>query len=448
MPPSIGYVPKGYPRVSETFVINEIRELERLGLSIEIFPLKRPVDGSPHPSALEVQAPLVYLPEKILLSLPRLLWVHARVSLRSPRRYGRTLGWTLRRCLLKRSTTTLRRFFQAGYLVGNVLRERNIPHLHAHFCHGPATVTMFVKWLTGIPFSFTAHAKDLYLTPPDLLREKMREAKFVVTCTEANRAYMQQIGGDGTVVHRIYHGTDLTLFRNRRHRVPGNPPRLLTVGRLVEKKGFPTLLRACALLRDRGIAFRCEIYGEGPQRRNLEELQRDLKLQECVRLHGEILQPDLAMAYDEADLFVLPCQILEDGDRDGLPNVLVEAMAMGLPVVSTRVSGIPELVSEGLNGFLVQPRDPVALADALERLLQDPELRHRFGQAGRSRVLESYDLKRNTRALARLFRACLEPGMLRTHPGVRRDGRTIQRATSTSTIASAVGDDGIPWSVP
>jgi glycosyltransferase involved in cell wall biosynthesis len=270
--------------------------------------------------------------------------------------------------------------------------------------------------MTGIPYSFTAHAKDLYLTEPEILRDKMREAEFVLTCTAYNRNYLEKLGGDLTRVHLIYHGLDLARFTREAHEqvVPlaaytegGRVPLLLSVGRLVEKKGFDTLVRACALLRDRGLRFRCLVYGEGPQREALETLIRELALENVVELPGSILQDDLIEIYRQAAVFALPCQVLENGDRDGLPNVIVEAMSMEIPVVSTEVSGVPELVEHGVNGFLVPPRAPEPLAAHLEMLLRDAALRRRFAQAGRQRVLAEFSLEHNTRRVLALFQQTL-----------------------------------------
>lgn len=422
---TVGYLPKGYPRISETFILNEILTLENLGLEMRIYPLKRPEGHGRQSTAARVQAPVRYLPEKILLSLPLLLPVHLWVFVTRPRRYARTLGWTLSRCLRQRSTSTLRRFFQAGWLVGWTLRRTPIRHFHAHFCHGPATVALFVKWLTGTPYSFTAHAKDLYLTEKDLLREKMREAEFVVTCTSHNRDYLEEVGGDVVPVHRIYHGLDLSRFKRpaREQIVPiatwsdgARLPIVLSVGRLVEKKGFDTLLRACAILRDQGIRFRCYIYGDGEKRGALEEMVRGLGLQGIVELPGAILQDDLVEIYRQAEVFALPCQVLENGDRDGLPNVLVEAMAMEVPVVSTDVSGVPELVEHGVNGFLVPPRAPQELAERIRTLLEDPALRRRMAQEGRRRVLSEFDLEYNTRRLLALFQTTMGLRPVDTEP--------------------------------
>ena len=411
--PTVGYLPKGFPRISETFITNEVLELERLGLNIEIYSLKRPEGAGRQPMASRVQAPVQYLPEKIVLSLLMLLPVHLLLFVQRPARYWKCLRWTLQRCWQSRSTSTLRRFFQAGYLVGWHLRARSIPHYHAHFCHGPATVAMFVSWLTGSTYSFTAHAKDLYLTDPEILRIKMRNASFALTCTDFNQRYMENISQGACPIHLVYHGIDVQRFTRGEHSqiVPirgrdkdgEHLPMILSVGRMVEKKGFDTLLRAYALLRDQGLRFRAVLYGDGEKRQQLEALVQELNLQDIVEMPGSILQNELVEIYRQADMFALACQILENGDRDGLPNVLVEAAAMEVPIVATDVSGVPELVDDGVNGFLVPSRDPQALAERLARLLRDPSLRAQFAKAGRQRVLRDFDLQNNTRRILRLF---------------------------------------------
>lgn len=428
---TIGYIPKGFPRISETFVANEILELERLGLRIEVFSLINPAEHGVQPSARAVRAPVHYVPEHVVRSLHRVLPAHVAFAGKHPRVYWKTLGRALRRAWQRRSMASLRRFGQAGFLVERLLGDRNISHFHAHFCHGPTTVAMFVRWLTGATFSFTAHAKDLYTTAPEALREKMREAEFVLTCTEANRAYLEQIGGDVASVHRIYHGIDVQRF------TPGDAeesagavarerasidtrvqsmavedagvPLVMSVGRLVPKKGHDVFLRACAILRDRGVRFRGVIHGEGPQRGELEALRRELRLDELVQLPGRILQDDLVARYREAAVFALACQVLRNGDRDGLPNVLIEALAMRVPVVSTNISGVPELIEHGVHGVLVEPRAPAQMADGIERLLGDRDLGRRLASAGRQRVLAEFDTRRNTRHVLELFEALGDP---------------------------------------
>lgn len=408
---TVGYIPKGFPRISETFVSNEILELERLGMDIRLFPLFKPGETGVQPSARAVRAPLRYVPQHVLRALHRVIPAHVALACKRPRAYWRALRCTALRCVRRRSVASLRRFAQAGFLVQRLLQDQQIGHFHAHFCHGPATVALMVKWLTGATFSFTAHAKDLYTSAPDALREKMREAEFVLTCTDANHRYLNNVGGDVASVHRVYHGIDLERFLP----APGNgvstavranskdAPVILSVGRLVEKKGHDVLIRACAVLRDRGVRFRCVIYGEGPFRGRLEAIRSSLGLDELVELPGRILQDDLVACYAQADVFALGCQVLTNGDRDGLPNVLIEALAMQVPVVSTSISGVPELIEDNVHGLLVPQRSPEALANAIATLLADPAMRHRLGRNGRERVVRDFDMRRNTRHVLELF---------------------------------------------
>jgi glycosyltransferase involved in cell wall biosynthesis len=249
----------------------------------------------------------------------------------------------------------------------------------------------------------TAHAKDLYTTLPRNVRIRSQAARFVVTCTQFNAAYLAGILGEAhrVPIHVLYHGTDLQRFSPDRSAV--EPRRILSVGRLVPKKGFPDLVRALALLRARGVPIRTDIYGGGPLREELEALGRQLGLDGELAFHGARLQDEIVAAYRRAAVFALAPVVTDDGDRDGIPNVLVEAMASGVPVVATRISGIPELITDGVDGLLVPDHDPAALAEAVERVLRDPELADRLGQAGRRRVAPHFDLARNTRRLRALF---------------------------------------------
>jgi len=435
---TIGYIPKGFPRLSETFVSNEILELERLGVQIEVFSLMNPGEPGVQPSARAVRAPRHYVPERILFSLHRVLPAHTALALKRPYVYWSALFRAVRRAVRRRSPSSLRRFAQAGFLVERLVGEREIRHFHAHFCHGPTTVALFVKWLTGATFSFTAHAKDLYTTAPESVREKMLEAEFVLTCTQANRAYLERIGGDVARVHCIYHGIDIERFTPSGARRATSPagsaggedvPLVLSVGRLVAKKGHDVLLEACGLLRERGVRFRCVIHGEGPLRAKLESMRRALGLQDIVQLPGRILQDELVDRYAAADVFALACQVLRNGDRDGLPNVIIEALSMELAVVSTNISGVPELIENGVSGLLVQPRAPQELADAIGTLLADAALRRRLARAGRRRVLEEFDTRRNTRHVLDLFESV--NGLVTAKPSPASD---VRASAATSPI--------------
>jgi glycosyltransferase involved in cell wall biosynthesis len=292
-----------------------------------------------------------------------------------------------------------------------------VDHLHAHFAHGTTTVTWLASTITGIPFSFTGHAKDLYteeLNPAGLLRRKMDAASFVATCTEANRRHLASLGSR-TPVHVVYHGLNADfekLLASRAEDGVGSGvrraararPRLLAVGRLVRKKGLDTFVDACAVLSARGLDFEAVIAGEsGDHEPEVRARVAAAGLEGRVRFLGPLTQDALFEEYQQASVFALPCRVLEDGDRDGIPNVLMEAMACGVPVVTTGVSGITELVRDGANGLIVDPDRPVELADALHRLLKDPGLAQQLAAQGRITVAEQFDASGTAARMASLL---------------------------------------------
>lgn len=429
----IGYILIGYPRASETFITNEIYLLETLGLKLSLFSVKKPVN-EPNPAVVsKIKAKVIYLPETTLLSdsnfflwlwinLPKFMKSQLQLCKLRPRTYFQTWLETVRMSFKYRASffsmpkkVFFKEFLQAGYIALKILESGRIRHLHAHFCHGATNIAMFVSQLCGIPFSFTAHAKDIYLSelnPGDLLQVKIRRAKFIVTCTEANRLHLDTICPEGGSLHRIYHGLDTELFvPSDRKDMNSKIPLVLSVGRFVEKKGFPYLIRACRLLKDKGYTFQCQIIGElDEQRKAVNQLIKDLGLEEVVFLHDAVTQEDLREIYRISAVFVLPCLIGGNGDRDGIPNVLVEAMAMGIPVVSTNISGIPELIGNRRNGLLVPEKDATALAEAIGELLRNPALGQRLGAAARDKVCRFFNARKNTLALKELFISCLEAG--------------------------------------
>ncbi len=423
----IGYILKSYPRTSETFIANEIYLLEQRGLRLRLFSMLTLTDSQRHAVVDATHAPLHYLPQFSSMSeAPSFFtWLrenasswqtsHLHLFKARPFAYAATLLMALQLAFKHRegkqlATNYFKEFLQAGIIALEVLSlgpNRKIKHLHAHFCHSATTVAMFASRLTGLPFSFTAHAKDIYvaaLNPGDLLPTKLRRAAFAVTCTQANHAHLSALGVTTTPIHTIYHGLDTQQFTPRAQSVEPDLPVILTVGRVVEKKGFPVLLQACRLLKERGLRFRLLfISGAGVGEAATVKLIDELALNEVVELRPAVTQEVLKQIYQEVTLFALACQIAENGDRDGIPNVLVEAMAAGLPVVSTTVSGIPELIEHGVSGWLVPPKDAMALADALEKLIAEPALRAQLSRAAREKVVRLFDAEMNVNLLHQLF---------------------------------------------
>jgi glycosyltransferase involved in cell wall biosynthesis len=299
---------------------------------------------------------------------------------------------------------TLLHFIEGVYAAWH-LRSDPGQHLHAHFIDRAATVALVAGRLLGIPYSVTSHASDIYVGPV-LLREKLAGAKFVATCTGYNRSYLAQYGSQ-LFDHKllcIYHGLETDRY-TRAQRPIGDQAVILTVGQLKERKGFAYLVEACQALKARGLDFECRIVGEGPLRPELEEQIRRLGLEGRVHLLGALPHEEVIEQYQQATVFALPAVLGSDGDRDGIPNVILEALSMELPVVSTRHSGVPEVVEDGIDGLLVEPADSQALAVALERLICDGEMRSALGSAGRKIVAERFDPETNTRRLLEAFAA-------------------------------------------
>jgi glycosyltransferase involved in cell wall biosynthesis len=428
--PSVGYVLMGFPRVSETFIASEIHRVEQAGISVRLFVIK-PVEAREaalkHPVVARIQARPEYLPDTTALTAPLHRW-----RLRHLRPFAPALRRTLRRrpkgvatafatavgqALRDRRTRFsgprkiyLKELLQAVALADRLLDVPEVRHLHAHFAHGTTTVTMLASQIAGVPFSFTGHARDIYageLNPKGWLNRKLRAARFAVTCTEANVRHLEGIERHARV-HLVYHGLndDFARLLSEADGVGAERNgtlRVIGVGRLVAKKGFDTLVDACALLQRRGVPFEAAIIGQDDK--HGDEIRRRIQgqgLDGRVRLPGPIGQAELLDEYRRASALCMPCRLLPN-DRDGIPNVLVEAMAAGAPVIATGVSGIPELVEHEHNGLLVEPDDPEALAAALLRLHEDRELAARLAREGQQTVRERFDGARHAQQLARLF---------------------------------------------
>lgn len=377
-----------FPRLSETFVLQELLELERLGARLHLIAVRRPEELVQLEGVERLKAEVEYLPDVAPYALNRTVRMriraaHAALCVDAPKRYLNALGEItaspdFTRTALRRSALLAHRLLQLGS-----------PPVYVHFAHTPATVARFAARLAGVPYGLSAHAKDIWLTPPAELVRKVRDAEVVLTCTRGGQALLEQLAGGRTPVELVYHGIDTNALAPPDTASP--EPVILSVSRLVEKKGYPTLLRAAALVRDRGIGFQLRIAGEGPEWAALQRLVHVLGLGGRVSFLGPLTESEVRDQYVQAQVFALACQELTNGDRDGIPNVILEAMACGLPVASTASPGVSEAVVHGECGLLVPQGDEEALAAALTRLLADHELRRRLGTSGRARAVEGFD---------------------------------------------------------
>jgi glycosyltransferase involved in cell wall biosynthesis len=382
----IGVVLKGWPRLSESFIAQELAALEARGFRLQLISLRRPTDKATHPAHRMVRAPVLYVPEYLHEAPLRL----ARAAWKARRRPGWRSAWRIFRAdfARDRSRNRIRRFGQALILAAEA--DPAIGLLYAHFLHTPASVARYAALLLGLDWAVSAHAKDIWTTPDWEIAEKLAASAGTVTCSAAAKARLDALAPVGRPVILAYHGLDPARFPPppATERVAG-PVRILSVGRAVEKKGHGDLLQALALL-PADLAWHLVHIGGGPLAATLRQQAVALGLASRVEWRGAQAQEAVLAAYRAADLFVLASRIAGDGDRDGLPNVLMEAQSQGLACLSTRVSAVPELIDDGVTGLLVEPGDVSALAQSLARLISEPALRHRLGQAGAERVARDF----------------------------------------------------------
>lgn len=412
----IGYLLRSYPRLSQTFILNEILALEKIGVAIQIFALTDPHEKVVQMQVDQVQAPVHYLDaDAPSRSFRNLLNENAEVARLHFKGYLRSMWYIAANRIIDDGYTASSRwdcFLQAVRLVYILDRQqrnngKKIDHLHAHFAHDPALIAYLVQMMTGIPYSFTAHARDLYQVPEKALTHRIRGARAVITCCGANLEYLNQIAASQHSKFRlIYHGVNLKDFQPVSSSGIGTiqpEPCILSIGRLVEKKGFQDLLQALLLVKEKGVRFRCAIFGDGPLCQQLEAWIHEHGLTDEVKLMGDRTQQELIAEYRNATLFILTPIQTEDGDRDGIPNVLVEAMAVGLPVITTAVAGIPELVENNQNGLLYESHDVDGISSGIIELLGNAEKRRQFGSAGSKKVREQFDVDLAARQLKTLF---------------------------------------------
>ena len=391
----IAVVVKCWPRLSETFIAQEMAGLEARGLKLTIYSLRLPTDAAIHPVHARVKAPIVYLPEYLRSEPGRVLraWWKAR---RLPG-YRRALACFLRDWARERTFGRVRRFGQGLVLAAEMPAETG--RLYAHFVHTPASATRYAALMRGLPWSVSAHAKDIWTTEAWDLTGKLAECDWLVTCTDVGLKQLRTLAPRPDRLHLVYHGLDLAHLPPppatrppRDGRDAAQPVVILSIGRKVEKKGYDDLLDALSRL-PRTLNWRFEHVGGGGLDAALKARAQSLGIADRCLWHGPLPQKGVFAAYARADLFVLAAKRAEDGDQDGLPNVLMEAAQQRLALLSTRAGAIAEFVTDGDNGLLVDPAAPASLAAALERLASNPDLRARLGQRANDvvRTRFSYD---------------------------------------------------------
>ncbi|MCG6134287.1 MAG: glycosyltransferase [Nostoc sp. LLA-1] len=409
----VGYVLKRYPRYSETFVVNEILAHEAAGLNIEIFALRPPCDTHFQNIISQVRAPVTYIKKpiqgRVSDSLNSLAPTAASYFWAELQEASKVIPnfWSKLAVAGGEQASTV---YQAAWLAREA-QLKGITHLHAHFGTVATSVARLASHFTGIPYTFTAHAKDIFHESVEFadMQRKLEDAATVVTVSDYNLKYLQKTYGVAAKhVKRIYNGLDL---RQLKYSSPANrPPVIISVGRLIEKKGLSVLIDACAILQEKNYDFRCQIVGTGTLETALRRQIQDLKLQSTVEIVGPRPQNEVFQLMQQAAVFAAPYVIGKDGNRDGLPTVLLEAMALGTPCVSTDVTGIPELVRDGETGFIVPQYDAEKLAmpaagfaNALQQLLYDSTLRVDLALRARSLIESEFDIERNAGGLRGLF---------------------------------------------
>jgi glycosyltransferase involved in cell wall biosynthesis len=389
---NFAYLFERFPSFGQTFCYREVAELDRQGITPPIFSIRNPKNEPPQDWDPRIVERVHYLPdEKELLEDVR------RAS--KKRKLGPEIAAALDQWGRR---TDFLRLHQAVY-VGLRLQEMGIPHVHAHFAGMAARTVFWINKFFPITFSFTAHANDIF-APRDFeigLDKLVGAARAIVTETDfAARFLRERFPGCADRIHRIYNGLNLAEFEKAEF--SSTPPLIVAIGRLIAKKGFTDLVRACGLLGQRGASFRCEIIGEGPLEQELRDQVQELNLQSRMTFSGAQPQHEVRRRLAAANVFVLPSVVDAEGGSDNLPTVIMEAMATRLPVISTNVGGISEMVIENETGFLVQPGDAIALADRIEKVINDRSLAQKLGNAGSERVRKLFSIEKNVDELCAL----------------------------------------------
>lgn len=399
--PRIAYTMSRFPKLTETFILNEMMVMEETGVKIELFPLLRERQNVHHPEVAKYMKRAHFYP---FISLP-ILWANLYYLFRKPLAYIKVV-WEV-------FTGTLGSFnfffgalgiFPKSVRFAYEMKKLDVDHVHAHFATHPAVAGLIIKRLEGIPFSFTAHGSDLHVERR-MLDKKIQAAAASITVSNFNKEVMVKECGEELHddIHVIRCGVDVSLFKCQPKLSGEGPFQILCVASYEEVKGHKYLVEACRLLADGGMDFVCHMVGYGPLRSQVEKQIADSGLSNKIKIYGGLPRTEVLKMYEMADVFILPSVLTKDGKKEGIPVVIMEAMSSCLPVVSSRLSGIPELVQDNSTGILVEPRDVKGLANALQRLHDHPELRVKMGKAGREHIIENFDLKKNALKLLQLI---------------------------------------------
>lgn len=400
---NIAYLAPEIPALSATFVYQEILELEKLGLKIKSVSIHRPINKALSPELEKLENRTFYLYEQSSL---KVIISNILLLILSPIRYFSTIATVFsdinRVGILSHvGKGLIFRFFIAGGFV-RYLRKNNIEHIHSNFAHIPTDITMYATKLHGSTFSFISHANDLF-ERGWLLKEKVDRSKFAVTISEYNKIFLINKGADEKKINVIHCGVDTSSFNVRDEKELDSPPLLGALGRMVEKKGFDVLISACDILKKEGVVFKLQLAGGGPLKQALESLAQSFELNDTIEFIDSISHEKVPEWVKSLDLFVLPCQKDKHGDMDGIPVVLMEAMLSGVPVITTRISGIPELVVDNVTGLLCEPNDAISLAKKIQFLLSNEGYRKELCGNAIVKVRNEFDLKKNVKLLKDLL---------------------------------------------
>lgn len=399
----LAFVLKGYPRLSETFISQEIRALEIAGIKIDIFSLRKPTDKFTHNVHKKIKAPISYLPEYLHREPLRVFKSWTKV--RHLKGYKTAFKIWISNLIKDPSRNRIRRFGQAMVLANEL--PKNIQHIHSHFLHTPTTVAFYASKILDLPFSISAHAKDIWTTPLWDIKEKISECNWIVTCTSSNQKYLS--GLTSKKIQLVYHGINFENFPQQPNNTSTNsgkhtdiPIVILSVGRLVEKKGYNILLKSLANLPyDLNWSF--EHAGTGPLGKELRQQAKELHIEDRILWHGPLPQNQILQLYQKADIFVLASIVANNGDRDGLPNVLMEAQSQSLPCICSNIPGAKELIAHNETGLIVEQNSIQDLTDTITTLIKQPAKRLKIGKAGEKRIRQYFSLNNNISYLINLF---------------------------------------------